>query len=159
MTNGALDLIRTMTMNSVGAIKSLFSKWNPCTVFWTIISIYINALNRKVILVIGLLNPFGKINIIIPFFANLYASTAIVFVSKIIRILATLSHSLPYFINPRVRLAMLCEGCSAPARAAIKALIALISSAPKNLAASFANKIKIGSMFILIHCPIIQRLG
>jgi hypothetical protein len=38
-------------------------------------------------------------------------------------------------------------------------LITLISSALKNLLASFTSKVKIGSVFIAVHGSIIQRLG
>jgi len=160
MTNGVLDLLHLMTkMNRVSAIKRLFSKSNPCAVFWAVISVYINALNRKMILIIGSFNPIGKINIIIPFFTNFYTSSAIIFVSKIIRILTSLSHTLPNFVCSRVRLIMLSKSLSSPARPTVKALITLVVSALKNASAALTSKFKIFSVFVCIHTPLYKDWG
>jgi len=149
-----------MTMfNRICPIQGLLTKSNPCAVFWTVISIYINSFNRKMILVIRCFYPIRKINIIIPFITYLYTSTTIVFKVIVFWVLASLSHTLPYFVNSGKRFVMFCKGFSTPTRSTIKALIALISSALKNLLASFTSKVKIGSVFIAVHGSIIQRLG
>ena len=154
------DLLFQMTkMNRVSAIKRLFSKSNPCTVLWTIISVYINSFNCQVVLVIRSFNPIGKINIIIPFFTNFYTSSTVVFISKIIRILASLAHTLPNFVSSRIRFIVLGKGFSSPTRSAIKALMAFITSTLKNASASITSKFVINPIFIFIHTSIIQRVG
>ena len=158
--NGDRDfLIQMMTMNRISAIKSLFSKGNPSAVFWTVISIYINSLNRKVILIVRIFNPIRKINIIIPFFTNFYTSATVIFVSKIVRVLTSLAHTLPNFVDSGKRFVMLCKRFSTPTRPTVMGLITLIRSAFENLLASQTSKFKISSIFIAVHSPIIQRLG
>ena len=146
-------------MNRVCSIERLLLKWNPCAIFWAVISIYINSFNCKIIFVIRSFNPIGKINIIIPCVTNFYSSTTIIFKITIFKILTTLTHTLPNFVSSRIRFIMFSKSFSSPTRPTVKTLITFIGSAFKNARASLASKFKISSVFISIHSPIIQRLG
>lgn len=161
MRNGGLDLLLLMMtmLNRISPIQRLFSKRNPSAIFRAIVAIYIYSFNRQMLLIIRCFNPIGKINIIIPFITYLYTSTAVVFKVIVFWILASLSHTLPYLVSSGKRFIMFCKSFSTPTRPTIKALITLISSALKNLLASFTSKVKIGSVFIAVHGSIIQRLG